>query len=111
MRELQHDFWHNLRLELGTGPHWRDRAVVLAYAVIAGAVVVGFTLLAEVASSGFAKLTRLEAAGRWLPLALTPALTVVLLWWTRRFAPGGSAIVPARERESATTRRGREGRH
>ena len=23
----------------------------------------------------------------WLTLAWTPALTVVLLWWTRRFAP------------------------
>lgn len=94
MRELQRDFWHNLRSELGAGPHWRDRAVVLAYAIIAGAIVVGFTLLSEVASKGFAELVRLDAVGRWLPLVWTPAVTVVLLWWTLRFAPGaqGSGI-------------------
>ena len=94
MRELKRDFWRNLRAELAAGRQWRDRAVVLAYAAITGLVVVGFTLLAEAASSGFAVLRRFGAVGIWLPLIWTPVLTVALLWWTRRFAPGaqGSGI-------------------
>ncbi|MDH5246375.1 MAG: chloride channel protein [Betaproteobacteria bacterium] len=94
MRELHHDFWRNLRNELAVGWQWRDRAVVLTYAVITGLVVVGFTLLAEAASRGFDHLLGLGAAGPWLPLIWTPALAAALLWWTRRFAPGsqGSGI-------------------
>lgn len=94
MRELQDDFWRNLRNELAAGRQWRDRTVVLAYAVITGLVVVGFTLLAEAASKGFDWLLRLGAVGPWLPLVWTPALAVALLWWTGRFAPGaqGSGI-------------------
>ena len=94
MRELQHDFWRNLRNEIAAGRQWRDRAVVLTYAVITGLVVVAFTLLAEVASKGFEHVLHLGAIGPWLPLVWTPALTVALLWWTRRFAPGaqGSGI-------------------
>lgn len=94
VRDLHHDFWRNLRRELAAGRQWRDRAIVLVYAVITGLVVVGFTLLAEAASTWFARLAGVESVGRWLPLAWTPALTVVLLWWTRRFAPGaeGSGI-------------------
>ncbi len=94
MRELHHDFWRNLRNELADGWQWRDRAVVLTYAVITGLIVVGFTLLAEAASRGFDHLLGLGTAGRWLPLIWTPALAAALLWWTRRFAPGaqGSGI-------------------
>ena len=93
MRDFQHDFWRGLRNEFA-GRQWLDRAVVLAYAVLTGLVVVGFTLLAEAASSGFVNVTRLGAIGAWLPLAWTPLLTVVVLWWTQRFAPGaqGSGI-------------------
>jgi len=80
-----------VRSELAVGPHWVDRAVVLAYAVMTGLVVVAFTLLAEVASEGFALAC---SAGLWLSLLWTPLLTVAVLWWTRRFAPGaqGSGI-------------------
>jgi H+/Cl- antiporter ClcA len=82
--------------------------VVLAYAIIAGLVVVGFTLLAELASEGFA---RIRASGPWLTLAWTPLVTVVVLWWTRRFAMGaqGSGIpqvVAALEYEIPDGRRG-----
>lgn len=93
-QEHQPDFWRNLRSELAAGPHWADRAVVLAYSVVTGLVVVGFTLAAEAASEGFAHLRQLGAWGPWLALAWTPALTVAVLWWTRRFAPGaeGSGI-------------------
>ncbi len=94
MRELQHDFWRNLRDEIAAGRQWHDRAVVLTYAVITGSVVVAFTLLAEVASKGFEHVLHFGAFGPWLPLVWTPALTVALLWWTQRFAPGaqGSGI-------------------
>ena len=94
MQERQPDFWRHLRVEFAAGPHWADRAVVLAYSVVTGLVVVGFTLLAEAASEGFARLRQLGEFGPWLTLAWTPALTVAVLWWTRRFAPGaqGSGI-------------------
>jgi H+/Cl- antiporter ClcA len=94
MRELQHDLWRNLRNEIAAGQQWRDRAVVLTYAVITGLAVVAFTLLAEVGSAGFDRVLHVAAIGRWLPLVWTPALTVALLWWTQRFAPGtqGSGI-------------------
>lgn len=88
------DFWRDLRDELLAGRQWVDRAVVLCYAAITGLVVVGFTLLAERASHGFTALTAVREVGPFLPLIWTPALTVALLWWTRRFAPGamGSGI-------------------
>ena len=94
MRNHQPDFWQNLRNELAAGPHWIDRAVVLSYSIVTGLVVVGFTLLADAASEGFAALRGLGAFGPWLALAWTPALTVAVLWWTRRFVPAarGSGI-------------------
>jgi H+/Cl- antiporter ClcA len=94
MHDHEPDFWRNLRSELAGGQHWVDRAVVLAYAAIAGLVVVGFTLLADAASEAFEHLRHLGEFGAWLPLAWTPALTVALLWWTRRYVPGalGSGI-------------------
>lgn len=88
------DFWRDLRDELLAGRQWMDRAVVLGYAAITGLVVVGFTLLAEAASHGFNALQGWTDFGRFLPLLWTPTLTVAILWWTRRFAPGamGSGI-------------------
>ncbi len=94
MRDLRHDFWHNLRGELVAGRQWRDRAAMLSFAVITGLVVVGFTLLAEAASDGFARVQAGTAIGPWIALVWTPAVTVALVWWTGRFASGaeGSGI-------------------
>ena len=88
------DFWRDLRDELLAGRQWVDRAVVLCYAAITGLVVVAFTLLAEQASRGFTALTGAGDFGPYLPLLWTPSLTVVVLWWTRRYVPGamGSGI-------------------
>jgi H+/Cl- antiporter ClcA len=92
------DFWRNLRQELVTGRQWVDRAVVLAYAVATGLVVVGFTLLSEAASEAFVHGRGADGPfghwGMWLALAWTPALTVAVLWVTRRLAPAalGSGI-------------------
>lgn len=88
------DFWRDLRDELLAGRQWMDRAVVLCFAAITGLVVVAFTLLAEQASHAFESLRQIGEVGPFLPLVWTPLLTVVLLWWTRRYAPGaaGSGI-------------------
>lgn len=73
---------------------WLDRSVVMAYAVFTGLAVVGFTLLAEAATHAHALLRGEVPGGIWLALLWTPLLTVLVLWCTRRFAPGafGSGI-------------------
>ncbi|MCU0928254.1 MAG: chloride channel protein [Burkholderiaceae bacterium] len=92
------DFWRNLRQELVAGRQWVDRAIVLAYAVATGLVVVGFTLLSEAASEAYDHGRSgdgpLGGWGPWIALAWTPALTVAVLWITRRIAPAamGSGI-------------------
>lgn len=91
------DVWSALREELMAHVLWLDRAVVLLFAALTGLAVVGFTLLAEAASHGHEQLRSSSTLGPWAPwlmLAWTPLLTVALLAWTRRFAPGalGSGI-------------------
>lgn len=88
------DFWQNLRRELRTGRAWVDRAIVIAAAVATGGLVVGVTLLCEAASHAFERMRASGPLGPWLMLLWTPVLTVILLWLTRRFAPGaaGSGI-------------------
>jgi H+/Cl- antiporter ClcA len=85
------DFLENLRAELSSGRVWLDRAVVLAYAVAGGLFVVGFTLASDRA---FGLFHRLHQAHPWLLLLWTPALTVAIVWATRRWFPGaaGSGI-------------------
>ncbi len=94
VRDVEPDFWRNLFNELSAGRQWVDRGIVLTYAAATGLLVVGFTMLAEASSHAFAQLQRWAPYGRWLPLLWTPALTVAVLWWTRRFVPGamGSGI-------------------
>lgn len=88
------DIWGGVRAELSTWPLWWDRAIVLAYAVLTGLVVVAFTEVSELATSAFHALGRATPAGPWIALVWTPLLTVALVWWMRRFAPGagGSGI-------------------
>lgn len=99
------DFWRNLRQELRLGRQWRDRAVVLLFAAITGLVVVGFTAVSELAVHAYQLLRSGELFGgslglpAWLAAAAmllwTPALTVAVLWWTRRFAAGaGGGGIP-----------------
>ncbi len=87
MAIIERDFWRGLRDELVAGRQWVDRAVVLAYAVITGLVVVAFTLLSELASHAHDSL---RASGTWAAygmLVWTPALTVAVLWLGMRYAP------------------------
>lgn len=94
MRDVEPEFWCNLRGELLAGRQWIDRGVVLAYAAATGLVVVGFTFLAEAAAHAFSQLEQAGTQGRYLALLWTPLLTVAVLWWTRRHVPGalGSGI-------------------
>jgi H+/Cl- antiporter ClcA len=80
-----------LRAEVADWRLWLARAVVVAAAVAAGRVVVGFTWLAETASDWF-DLMRERAW--WAPLLAAPAVAAAVVWCTRRFAPGaaGSGI-------------------
>ena len=75
-------FLDNLRQELAEGRRWVDRAVVMAFAILAGLVAVGFTVLADAA---FALFEQLRARAWWAPLLWTPALTALIVWATRRW--------------------------
>jgi H+/Cl- antiporter ClcA len=80
-----------LRGDLADWRQWLARLVVLAYAAAAGLSVVGFNELCELAQRGFAAVRSLHP---WAPLAWTTACTALVVWLTRRFAPGaaGSGI-------------------
>jgi H+/Cl- antiporter ClcA len=81
----------DLRRELGDWRLWTVRAIVVLLAAAAGLTVVGFTWLAEAAYGRFAAL---RALAWWSPLVWTPLCAAVIVWCTRRFAPGaaGSGI-------------------
>ncbi|GAC1541754.1 MAG: chloride channel protein [Ramlibacter sp.] len=87
----QPDVLHAIRRDLANARVWMGRAVVLAYAGLAGASVVAFTRLSERALGAFSHLV---TAYPLLPLAWTPLLCALLAWLTRRWAPGaaGSGI-------------------
>ena len=76
------------------GSRWTDPAIVLAYTALTGAVVVAFAVLAEEASRAFKALREATVWAPYAALAWTPAVTVAVLWYARRFAPGalGSGI-------------------
>ena len=83
-----------LMAELRAARPWLDRAVVLVHAVLTGLVVVGFTLLAEMATGAWVGLARTGPAGMALAWLWTPVMTVAVLMWTRRLVPeaAGSGI-------------------
>lgn len=70
---------------------WTGRAVVLAFAALAGLTVVAFTWMTEHAAAYFSSF---EKSFWWGPLLLTPICTAAIVWATRRYAPGaaGSGI-------------------
>ncbi len=94
VRDVEPDFWSSLGREFSTWRLWVDRSVVLVYALATGLLVVGFTLLSQGASQWFLGMSTSEGWGPWFALVWTPALTVLVVWWTRRFVPGaaGSGI-------------------
>ena len=84
-------FITSLQGELYDWRLWTARAVVLAFASMAGLTVVLFTWMCEFAFEHFRSV---EREYWWSPLLWTPVLTAVIVWLTRRFAPGaaGSGI-------------------
>lgn len=70
---------------------WAGRAVVLAFAALAGLTVVAFTWMTEQAFEHFVSF---EKAFWWGPMLWIPASTAAIVWLTRRYAPGaaGSGI-------------------
>jgi H+/Cl- antiporter ClcA len=80
-----------MRRELGDWRLWTTRVLVVAFAVLAGLTIVGFTWLAEAADHRFALW---RAQFWWSPLLLAPACAAAIVWCTRRYAPGagGSGI-------------------
>ncbi len=83
--------FYAIRQELYDWRLWTGRAVVLAFAALAGLVVVGFTWLTEQA---FAQFLWLKSSYWWSPLLWTPLSTVAIVWLMRRYAIGatGSGI-------------------
>ena len=85
------EFLQELKSELANKHLWADRGVVLLFAILTGLTVVTFTWLSEHALETFFALS-----GQifWLPLVWTPALTMGIVYLTRRFAIGatGSGI-------------------
>lgn len=91
-RSPQPDFLQNLRREMVDARHWLDRAVVIGFAVLAGLAVVAFTLLYDAA---FAYFQTLQAGHGWFTLLWTPAITALVVWALRAWAPGaGGSGVP-----------------
>lgn len=89
---LRYSFRERLcRLNLTNVSAWRDRSLTWAAAAAAGFVVVCFTRLTDWAINIFQGI-RHESP--WWPLLLTPLGGMLVVWLTRRFAPGsaGSGI-------------------
>ena len=86
-----HDALRAVRRELSDWRAWLTRALVIAFAALAGLTVVAFTWLTDVAFGAF---HRIASVAWWLPLVVVPAITAAIVWTTRRYAPGaaGSGI-------------------
>lgn len=82
---------NSAREELSDWRRWAARIVIISFAVLAGLAVLAMTWLTEAALATF---FHLQTRWAWLPLLWTPALTAVIAWLTRRWAPGagGSGI-------------------
>ena len=95
----------SLQTELYDWRLWSTRAVVLAFASLAGLTVVAFTLLSEQALAAFHAM---NVAAWWAPLLLTPACTAAIVWCTHRYAPGARGH-PFKLQPGSCTVRGADG--
>ena len=88
---LQPDIVDAMRSDLGDWRQWVARLIVLVYAAAAGLSVVAFNELCDIAQRGFAAV---YAWRPWAALAWMPACAALIVFLTRRVAPGaaGSGI-------------------
>jgi H+/Cl- antiporter ClcA len=108
--------WHGqphvlsaIRSDFADRREWIARCVVLAYAALAGASVVGFTWLCERTLQAFMRLTA------WQPLTpfiWTPLVCAAVVWVTRRWFPGAAGsgipqVIAALKPEVPAAARGR----
>ena len=77
----------SMRQALSDWRIWLARALVVTFAAAAGLTVVGYTWLTERALEAFFMAS---ARWWWSPLLWTPLCTGLIVWLTRRFAPGAS---------------------
>ena len=75
------DFLANLRGEFSDWRVWRDRTIVLAYAIASGLFVVGFTVAVEWV---FRLFEQRHHRVQWTVLLWTPTVTAFIVWTTRR---------------------------
>jgi len=89
--KLDHQITAAFKREFADWRLWWARVLVVAAAAVAGLTVVGFTWLSEGALAFF---FRLNSLAWWIPLIWTPLCAGVVVWLTRRYAPGagGSGI-------------------
>jgi H+/Cl- antiporter ClcA len=78
---------HAIRKDFSDRREWIARCIVLAYAALAGATVVGFTWLSERALHAFMLLSNRYPLA---PFLWTPAVCALIVWITRKFFPGAS---------------------
>jgi len=83
----QPDVMAALRGDLADWRAWVSRAVILAYAAVAGLSIVLFTRISELALNAFGMIC---AHAAWAPFLWTPALCAMLGWMTTRWFPGSS---------------------
>lgn len=91
MHDSYDDVRANVSRELSDWRRWAARLVVLGFAALAGLSVTCFTWLSEQALALFGIARSWQW---WWPLIWTPALTVTIVWITRRWfeGAGGSGI-------------------
>lgn len=90
MKGARAGFSH-LQRELSDWRLWLTRALVIAFAALAGLSIVAFSWLGDWM---IARFTQARLAWWWMPLVWTPLCTVAIVAVTRRFWPGaaGSGI-------------------
>jgi H+/Cl- antiporter ClcA len=85
------DFIQNIKNEFVNWNRWRDRIVVMIFAVLTGLLVVAFTKLSELALNQFHAWVKLAD---WMVFVLTPLICASVVWVTQKYfaSSAGSGI-------------------
>jgi H+/Cl- antiporter ClcA len=85
--DSKHNIRSAFRNEFSDWRVWITRGLVVAFAILAGLSVVGFTAVSEWTFALFSDMYRHYW---WSPLLWTPLCTAAIVWMTRRYAAGAS---------------------